>query len=247
MESVFHKNDRTQRRLGFTLIELLVVISIIAVVISILLPALKKSRESAKDMMCKSNLRSIGQATMAYTVDFDDYMPMNSRSSIWFFYFLKSHSHSGSAINLGMLYPHRYISEPTVFYCPLQRAEYWTYKPDVFWKDIDASAGLTGNTPGGYGYWLRSDLDAVKEMPYGNDYVTRLSAFGRHAYAADLTYAGEDTWAHSSGSTRQANVLSTDGSVRMYIDDEQQVRALSPYTTDFKIQQVYTYFDEQLQ
>lgn len=54
---------------GFTLIELLVVISIIALLISILLPALARAREGARRTQCLVNQRSIATAATAYAVD----------------------------------------------------------------------------------------------------------------------------------------------------------------------------------
>ena len=62
-------------RKGFTLIELLVVISVIAVLMAILMPALGAAREQARKTSCLSNMRQVGMALTVYQVDYDKTPP----------------------------------------------------------------------------------------------------------------------------------------------------------------------------
>jgi prepilin-type N-terminal cleavage/methylation domain-containing protein len=60
---------------AFTLVELLVVIAVIALLVSLLLPAMARSKEYARSTQCRNNLRQWGEAYRMYADDNDDYLP----------------------------------------------------------------------------------------------------------------------------------------------------------------------------
>ena len=108
-----------QKCKGFTLIELLVVISIIAMLLAILMPALSKVKEKAREVICKTNLRSVGLGVLMYLED-NDGKTFDARSNRFFW---KDNNDNyldpskDSDAYWGLIYLD-YIKEPDVFACP---------------------------------------------------------------------------------------------------------------------------------
>lgn len=115
----------TMRR-KFTLIELLVVIAIIAVLASMLLPALSKARASAQQIKCSSNQRQMGMAHLQYADDNQDYFAPGLQ--------LNNGMHCAWYASLNT-----YVGDSKFFLCP-------SAIPERKWQP-DASFWLNGAAP----------------------------------------------------------------------------------------------------
>ena len=122
---------------GFTLIELLVVIAIIALLLSIIVPSLRKAKEQAKLMVCSSNMHQLVMGVVAYTTDHEGVLPptiQGRTSGVWTVPSRLNYHIGGDGLNGGSMgrILGDYLSVAKVYSCPLA-----SYKAEERFADFN--------------------------------------------------------------------------------------------------------------
>ncbi|MBS1372237.1 MAG: prepilin-type N-terminal cleavage/methylation domain-containing protein [Lentisphaeria bacterium] len=142
-----------KERKFFTLIELLVVIAIIAILASMLLPALNQARERAKAAQCINNLKQITAACIIYAQDYNGVMTSaHPRNNVYW---------SNEMVD------YKYLPASNVFLCPNQKYK-TPYKnnSDALYtyglnRDIERNVNKKGDSAGFYNNILKSRRQAA--------------------------------------------------------------------------------------
>lgn len=165
-------DDRAARGItAFTLIELLVVIAMIAILASLLLPALSKARDYAKSAVCLNNMHQLYGAIALYAGDANDYLPSINNSAYTQDPFVNSlftgspnyHNCYNASYNrdpfvakgLGLLVVNGYLPSDRprlsgyetgsrLFHCPVNTADWFSANPTGYYSNSTTYAYVGG-------------------------------------------------------------------------------------------------------
>ncbi|MBN1436169.1 MAG: prepilin-type N-terminal cleavage/methylation domain-containing protein [Sedimentisphaerales bacterium] len=126
------------KKKAFTLIELLVVVSIIALLISILLPALSRAREQAKAVACRSNIKQIGIGFFYYAEDYDGFSVPNCYTAPGT---LQQYTWEHRLVEEG------YLDDYALMECPSEKEYVNCVKPNAYFVGEQTGTRLDKNTP----------------------------------------------------------------------------------------------------
>jgi len=148
---------------AFTLIELLVVIGIIALLLSVLLPALGRAHSQARSVVCKSNIRQLVLANLGYSSENDDSYVLGAED------IFTANMHRWHGVRAGINQPFDPLRGPLVYY--LDDGEVKQCPQKVDFRHGDPWEWDYEDGAGGYGYnltYLGSQLWSESDKPYAN-------------------------------------------------------------------------------
>lgn len=231
------KGQRHHAGIGFTLIELLVVISVIALLIAILLPALQAARVRARALVCLSNLKQNGIATTTYANDYKEtyparYRKYGSSTQVWT-HLLRKHNDKLS----------NYQNPNSVIYCPESSKKYadtsvghyfpgygtpyygpmnWPHNPE---EDDDSSSSEKTHAPVRFSQILRTTQTIVMADGYRTSDIGSSPMVGYYIIKNVSSYSSVFGGRHVDST----NILFTDGHAAAKNTDQLNLWAQGPY------------------
>ena len=190
---------------GFTLIELLVVIAIIALLLSIITPALRSAKAQGQKAVCGAHIRSLLTGIYVYAAQNNDYIPttIEDNNASWNFIcwqtFFPEEDPVPCWIGLGRLYGTNVIDDPDIFYCPAQENEILKNKHGVGWDWVSPTENEERAISYMYGL-----LDQVDLKPQLQLTSLKLADLKKRALICDNFILlperqGGPVWAHPKG------------------------------------------------
>ena len=201
--TLFVRQSNPHRKWAFTLIELLVVIAIIAVLASMLMPALARAKETSRSAGCQNNLHQIGVASMTYSLD------MNGR----FPYFKSWLSPTRTSLTNGLLFP--YVGHKESYMCPTEKRELASKKKPKWTVGLPAPMTRAGRANARRDYSYAMSCGMCHNIDTAQFKSPARTMLYMEAYMATNDYSGEvgPTFASHSLALRHGrlgNLIMTD-------------------------------------